>query len=84
MPYSVYILKSLKDGSYYIGSTQDLEERFLRHNQGRSKYTKTKTPWEIVFEEHHPDRSTAFRREQQIKNLKSTLAIERLIRTSRR
>jgi len=84
MPYTVYILQSLKDGSYYIGSTQNLEERLQRHNQGRSKYTKTKLPWELVFEEHYPDRSTASRRELKIKNLKSRSAIERLVRTSRR
>ena len=42
MPYYVYILQSEKDGTYYIGSTQDLDERLKRHNEGRSKYTKTK------------------------------------------
>jgi putative endonuclease len=44
MPYLVYILKNEKDGSYYIGSTQDLDARLERHNQGRSKYTKAKGP----------------------------------------
>jgi len=84
MPYSVYILKSLKDGSYYIGSTGDLEERLLRHNQGRSKYTKSRTPWELIFHENHQDRSSAGKREQQIKKFKNKEAIERLVRTSRR
>lgn len=40
MAYFVYILQSVKDHSYYIGSTQDLSSRIERHNQGRSKYTK--------------------------------------------
>ena len=84
MPYSVYILQSLKDGSYYVGSTQDLEARLQRHNQGRSKYTKIKMPWELVYQEHYPDRSTASCRELEIKNLKSRSAIDRLVRTSRR
>ncbi|MEI6479299.1 MAG: GIY-YIG nuclease family protein [bacterium] len=30
----VYILKSLKDGRYYIGSTSDIEKRVERHNHG--------------------------------------------------
>ena len=31
----VYILESCVDGTYYIGSTQDLHARLERHNQGR-------------------------------------------------
>jgi len=48
MKYFVYIIESLKDGSYYVGSTQDLSERMERHNQGRSKYTKVKRPWNLI------------------------------------
>jgi len=33
MSYHVYIMQSLKDGSYYIGSTSNLEDRIERHNQ---------------------------------------------------
>jgi len=83
MPYYVYILQSLKDGSYYVGSTQDLEERLERHNQGRSKYTKFKRPWELAYSEEYSDRSAAVNRENQIKNRKSKCYIEKLIRTSR-
>jgi len=71
MPYYVYILKSLKDSNYYIGSTQDLYSRIRRHNQGRSKYTKAKMPRNLVFFEEHPDRSSAVRREEEIKRRKS-------------
>jgi putative endonuclease len=45
MPFHVYILQSLKDGSYYIGSTNNLEESVERHSQGRSQYTKSKLLW---------------------------------------
>ncbi|MBW2204516.1 MAG: GIY-YIG nuclease family protein [Deltaproteobacteria bacterium] len=57
MPYFVYILRSTVDGSYYVGSTQDLNERLDRHNQGRSKYTKSKRPWQLIYHEEYPDRS---------------------------
>ena len=50
MPYFVYILQSEKDGIYYVGSTQDLDARIERHNQGRSNYTKAKCPWELVYQ----------------------------------
>jgi len=83
MPYIVYILRSLTDGSYYVGSTQDLDERINRHNQGRSKYTKAKRPWELVFTEEHPDRSSAMKRESKIKRRKSSQFIDSLVRTSR-
>jgi len=83
MPYYVYILQSLKDGTYYIGSTRNLEERLERHNQGRSKYTKAKRPWKLVYHEEYPNRSKAVRRENAIKGQKSTESIEALIRTSR-
>ena len=83
MSYFVYILQSLKDGSYYIGSTRDLDERIQRHNQGRSTYTKAKKPWSLVFSEEHPNKSSALKRENQIKRRKKRGYIEYLIRTSR-
>ena len=49
MTYYVYILKSFKDGSYYLGSTNNLEDRVARHNQGRSKYTKATRPWRLEY-----------------------------------
>jgi len=83
MPYFVYILKSQMDGSYYIGSTQDLDERIRRHNQGRSTYTKARKPWELIYSEAHPNRSIATKRDSQIKRRKSKDYIDSLIRTSR-
>jgi putative endonuclease len=83
MAYYIYILRSFKDGTYYIGSTQDLKSRIERHNQGRTKYTKAKRPWELVYHEEHPDRSSAVKRELEIKNRKSKKFIEKLLRTSR-
>ncbi|UCE35000.1 MAG: GIY-YIG nuclease family protein [Deltaproteobacteria bacterium] len=83
MPFYVYIIQSEIDGSYYIGSAQDIVERLERHNQGRSKYTKHKRPWQLVYCEEHPDRSSAMKQENQIKRQKSKEAIETLVRTSR-
>jgi putative endonuclease len=83
MAYFVYIIESLKDHSYYVGSTQDLDERINRHNGGRSKYTKAKRPWKLVYSEEFPDRSAAAIREQQIKKRKSLSYIDNLIITSR-
>ena len=83
MCYFVYVICSIKDGSYYVGSTQDLKDRLERHNQGRTKYTKTKRPWELVYYEKYPNRSSAVKREQEIKRHKRKAFIEALVRTSR-
>jgi putative endonuclease len=83
MPFYVYILQSHKDGSYYVGSTQDLEERIQRHNQGRSLYTKGKRPWKLLYSEEFPDRSSAIKREGYLKRQKSKELMESLVRTSR-
>ncbi len=83
MAYTVYILQSEANGSYYIGSTGDLNERLFRHNQGRSRYTKRGIPWLLVHTEQFDTRSAAVKRERQIKNRKSKDFIEALVRTSR-
>ena len=83
MPYFVYIIQSLKDGSFYVGSTRDLDERLERHNQGRSKFTKGKRPWKVVYREERVDRSAAMEREREIKSKKDKSYIEALLRTSR-
>jgi putative endonuclease len=75
----VYILQSQTDGTYYIGSTQDIDARLERHNQGRSKYTSAKRPWKLVYYEAHADRSSAMKREYAIKRRKSKDYIAKLI-----
>ena len=83
MRFYVYIIQSDYDGSYYIGSTNNLTDRIERHNQGRSKYTKPKRPWRLVYCEEFASRSEAQKSELEIKNRKSRDFIESLIRTSR-
>ena len=83
MPVFVYILRSLKDGSYYVGSTQDVDSRVRHHNQVGTQYTKQKRPWELVYTEEHPDRSAAMQREYAIKKHGGRQFIESLIKRSR-
>ena len=78
--YAMYILRSLKDGSYYIGSTNDVEKRLKRHNSGGSKYTKSKRPFELVYKEAFKTLSEARKREYYLKSLKSRVVIEKLIK----
>ena len=83
MSYYVYIIRSDKDGSYYVGSTQDIGARLARHNQGRSNYTRNRGPWEVVYFEEYSRRADAVKREKAIKNRKRRDYIESLVRASR-
>ncbi len=71
MSYFVYILRSEVTGQLYIGQTQDLNERLIRHAEGRSAYTRSRGPWTLVYTETYPTRSEAVRREKVLKNKQS-------------
>lgn len=67
--YFVYIIEC-KDKSLYTGITNDLERRFKEHQTGiGGHYTNAKKVEKIVYTEKHPDRSSALKREAQIKKL---------------
>ena len=65
----VYILRCA-DGSLYTGSTNDLQKRLERHNDGTAaKYTRSRRPVIIVFQEQLNSRSSALMREASIKKM---------------
>ena len=64
----MYILKC-SDGSYYVGSTWDLERRFAQHQRGEgAAYTKRRRPVEFVYSEEYDRIADAFAREKQVQN----------------
>ena len=75
----MYILKSLKDGSYYIGHTKNLKQRLSKHNNAYSLSTKLKIPWKIVYAKEFNNRSAAIKYEKILKKEKSKKFLERLI-----
>jgi len=81
--YNVYILQSDKTGKFYVGSTGDLEDRLIRHFNGRSIATKHGEPWKLVFTEEYNSRQEGFHREMEIKSWKSHSRIALLASTSR-
>ena len=68
MSYFVYILEC-SDGSLYTGITKDVTKRIAEHNTSikGAKYTKSRRPVKLVYKEPSPNRSTASKREYQIK-----------------
>ncbi len=65
----VYIRKSQKNGSFYIGQTNDFNARLKRHNAGENKSTKAYLPWIEILVLSKNSRSEAMILEKKIKNL---------------
>jgi len=66
--YYIYVLHC-KDGSYYTGSTNNVEKRFKDHLLGKgARYTKSHKPIEIIYQEEFSTKSEALKREVEIKN----------------
>ena len=69
MTWFCYLLRCA-DNTLYCGITNDLSKRLAAHNAGTAaKYTRTRTPVELVFSETCDDRSVASKRELAIKRL---------------
>lgn len=65
----VYILRCT-DGTLYTGSTDDVTRRVAVHNSGKgAKYTRGRTPVEVVYTEECESCSAALKREYAIKQL---------------
>ncbi len=65
----VYMLRC-GDGTLYTGIAADVQARLAQHRAGKgAKYTRGRTPLELVFTEECADKSTALKRELQIKKL---------------
>ncbi len=65
MPY-VYILEC-SDGTYYTGSTWDIEERLHQHQTGvGATHTRKRLPVKLVFSEEYDRVDEAYAREKQI------------------
>lgn len=76
--HAVYVV-SCADGTLYTGYTTDLNRRLTEHNAGEgAKYTRPRTPVELVYHETYETRSTAMSREYEIKQL-SRREKERLV-----
>ena len=77
----VYILRCA-DGTYYTGYTTDVERRVAEHNAGEgAKYTRGRSPVELVHVETFDTQSGAMQREHAIKQLRRS-AKEQLVRTA--
>jgi putative endonuclease len=71
--YHVYILQNAR-GRFYVGQTDNLENRVRQHNDpssDTSKYCPKNGPWTLVWSEPYETRDAAMAREKLIKSMKS-------------
>lgn len=76
---TVYILKSLVNGSYYVGCTDNIKRRFLEHNKGLVRSTKPLKPFHIMLTQEYNTLSEARKIEFRIKKLKRKDYIDKII-----
>lgn len=69
-PWHVYMVVC-SDQTIYTGITKDLQKRLHEHNDGATgaKYTRSRRPVKIVYQEEQSSRSTATKRELQLKKM---------------
>ena len=78
--WKLYIIYSEKIDRYYTGVTDNIVWRLQRHNDGWGRYTKRGIPWKVVYSEKFETKSDALKRERKIKNRRSRIYIESLIK----
>lgn len=75
-----YILYSKTLDKFYIGHTSEaLEERLRKHLSNHSGFTSKAKDWAVVHYELFEDKSTAYRRELEVKKWKSKTRVQKLI-----
>jgi putative endonuclease len=66
--FSTYILWSDLLKKFYAGSTQDLDQRLLRHNTGKVNFTSKGIPWQLIWSKPGVDRKEVYNLEMKIKS----------------
>ncbi|HEX4825365.1 MAG TPA: GIY-YIG nuclease family protein [Candidatus Polarisedimenticolaceae bacterium] len=65
----VYVLRC-RDATLYTGVTVDVPRRLVEHEAGTgAKYTRSRLPVVLVYHEHQPSRSSALRREAELRRM---------------
>jgi putative endonuclease len=68
--YTLYMLECA-DNTLYTGIAKEAEKRLVEHNDSPkgAKYTKARRPVTLVYEEKHRSKSSALKRELEIKKM---------------
>ena len=67
--FTVYVLKSLRNGKRYVGSTEkEALIRLREHNYGSNKWTRENGPFKLIYTEQFEIKSEALKREKFLKS----------------
>ncbi len=75
----VYFLYSESYKQFYVGITNNLEDRLRRHNNGESRSTKKGLPWILLHVIECVDKSAAMELETRIKKEVSAATLQIII-----
>ena len=65
----VYMVRCA-DGTFYTGYTTNVNRRVDMHNKGKgARYTRSRLPVELLYQETFPTKTEALRREYEVKQL---------------
>ena len=67
--FSIYVLKSFKNGKRYVGYTgKSVQERLMEHNSGKSAFTGQNKPFMLIYSEEYQTKTEAMKREKFLKS----------------
>ena len=79
-PFWVYVLISIRDNNFYIGTTNNLPRRLRQHASGQNASTRKRRPFKLLYCEGHTSISDARRRELYFKTTKGRAMLKYIIR----
>ncbi|MBK8672065.1 MAG: GIY-YIG nuclease family protein [Bacteroidetes bacterium] len=68
MCFYLYILYSISLDKYYVGHTENLDERLRKHLTNHKGFTSAAKDWKIVYTEKFENKSAAYKRELEVKS----------------
>ena len=74
---TVYVIESIKDGTWYTGMALNAEARLKEHNAGKNRFTKGHRPWKIIYTEQHPSWAEARLKEKYFKSNAGKLTLQK-------
>jgi putative endonuclease len=79
--YYTYLLKSEKDGKFYVGYTKDLNVRFEQHQKGLVTSTKHRLPFKLIYFEACLSQKDAILREKYLKTYYGKMHIAKRLKS---
>ena len=64
----VYLLHSIRDAGLYIGYSSNLRRRLSEHQEGASRATSYRAPWNLIYYEAYTKEADAIGRERYLKS----------------